>query len=47
VLTQGESLVSPAHVGLGGVAGGGLTHWADSYTSLSVAPVPCGTRGST
>jgi hypothetical protein len=27
-------------VGLGGVAGGGLTQGADSYTSLSVAPVP-------
>jgi hypothetical protein len=29
VLTQRESLVSQARVGLGGVAGGGLTHWAD------------------
>jgi hypothetical protein len=29
-VTQSESLVSQAHVGLGGVAGGGLTHWADS-----------------
>ena len=25
MLTQSESLVSQAHVGLGGVAGGGLT----------------------
>ena len=40
VLTQRESLVSQARVGLGGVAGGGLTQGADSYTSLSVAPVP-------
>ena len=23
--------MSQAHVGLGGVTGGGLTHWADSY----------------
>jgi hypothetical protein len=40
VLTQRESLVTQADVGLGG--GGGLTQGADSYTSLSVAPVPCG-----
>ena len=32
VLTQRESLVSQARVGLGGVAGGGLTHWADCDT---------------
>ena len=32
MLTQRRALVSQAHVGLGGVAGGGLTHWADSYT---------------
>ena len=29
MLTQRRALVSQAHVGLGGVAGGGLTHWAD------------------
>ena len=32
MLTQRESLVSQADVGLGGVAGDGLTHWADSFT---------------
>jgi hypothetical protein len=32
VLTQRRALVSRARVGLGGVAGGGLTHWGDSYT---------------
>ena len=32
MLTQRRALVSQARVGLGGVAGGGLTHWADSYT---------------
>jgi hypothetical protein len=31
-LAQSESLVSRARVGLGGVAGGGLTHGADSCT---------------
>jgi hypothetical protein len=32
VLTQGRALVSQARVGLGGVAGGGLTQGADSFT---------------
>jgi hypothetical protein len=31
-MTQKWPLVSRARVGLGGVAGGGLTHWGDSYT---------------
>ena len=46
-MTQSESLVSQAHVGLGGVAGGGLTHWADSFTFCLRPQFPPGTRGST
>ena len=46
VLTQRESLVSQAHVGLGGVAGGGLTHWAD-FIRFVWPWLSLGTRGST
>ena len=34
--------MSQARVGLGGVAGGGLTHWADSYTFCLWPQFPAG-----